>query len=95
MIRRSLIAYGGEIAIRIARAAGELGIATVAVFATDDAASPHPAATEAAEATRLARRALGQFQGALADGRAATSGLCAKRLQRTGCGSMTYAPLSA
>ncbi len=40
-IRRLLIANRGEIAIRIARAAAEMGIATVAVFAEDDARSLH------------------------------------------------------
>ena len=40
-IRRLLIANRGEIAIRIARAAAELGIATVAVFSEDDARSLH------------------------------------------------------
>ena len=35
--RKLLIANRGEIAIRIARAAGELGLATVAVYPTDDA----------------------------------------------------------
>ncbi len=40
-IRHILIANRGEIAIRIARAAAELGLATSAVFATDDAASLH------------------------------------------------------
>src|SRR5262249_454777 len=39
--KRLLIANRGEIAIRIARAAGELGIATVTVFSADDAASLH------------------------------------------------------
>lgn len=39
-----LIANRGEIAIRIARAAGELGLRTVAVHSEDDAASLHPAA---------------------------------------------------
>jgi acetyl/propionyl-CoA carboxylase alpha subunit len=37
-----LIANRGEIAIRIARAAAELGIRSVAVYAEDDAASLHP-----------------------------------------------------
>jgi acetyl/propionyl-CoA carboxylase alpha subunit len=36
-----LIANRGEIAIRIARAAAELGIRSVAVYAEDDAASLH------------------------------------------------------
>jgi acetyl/propionyl-CoA carboxylase alpha subunit/acetyl-CoA carboxylase carboxyltransferase component len=39
--RKLLIANRGEIAIRIARAAAELGIPTVAVYSTDDAASLH------------------------------------------------------
>src|SRR5689334_9096450 len=40
-ISRLLIANRAEIAIRIARAAGELGIETVGVFAADDAACLH------------------------------------------------------
>ncbi|MDB6145549.1 MAG: putative acyl-CoA carboxylase [Pseudomonas sp.] len=40
-VHRLLIANRGEIAIRIARAAAELGIQTVAVFAEDDATSLH------------------------------------------------------
>jgi acetyl/propionyl-CoA carboxylase alpha subunit/acetyl-CoA carboxylase carboxyltransferase component len=39
--RKLLIANRGEIAIRIARAAAELGMPTVAIYATDDAASLH------------------------------------------------------
>jgi len=39
MIRNLLIANRGEIAIRIARAAAELGIRTLAVFSEADAAS--------------------------------------------------------
>ena len=39
-LRRVLIANRGEIAIRIARAAAELGIATVGVFSEDDAHLP-------------------------------------------------------
>ena len=41
MINKLLIANRGEIAIRIARSAVDLGIATVAVFPEDDAASLH------------------------------------------------------
>lgn len=40
-MRRLLIANRGEIAIRIARAASELGIETVAIVSADDAASLH------------------------------------------------------
>ena len=40
-LHRLLIANRGEIAIRIARAAAELGLPSVAVYADDDAASPH------------------------------------------------------
>src|SRR5690554_630636 len=40
-IRRLLIANRGEVAIRIARAAAESGLATVAVHPDDDAASLH------------------------------------------------------
>ncbi|MDE0009079.1 MAG: hypothetical protein OXS50_12445, partial [Gammaproteobacteria bacterium] len=43
MFERALIANRGEIAIRIARAAAELQIESVAVFATDDFASLHVA----------------------------------------------------
>ena len=46
--RRLLIANRGEIALRIARAATELGLDTVAIHATDDAASPHCRAADEA-----------------------------------------------
>ena len=48
--KRILIANRGEIAIRIARAAAELGIASTAVFAADDAQSLHVKAADAAHA---------------------------------------------
>ncbi|MCC6718460.1 MAG: carbamoyl-phosphate synthase large subunit [Acetobacteraceae bacterium] len=48
-VTRLLIANRGEIAIRIARSAAELGIATVAVYSTDDAQSLH---VRAADQTR-------------------------------------------
>ncbi len=38
---RLLIANRGEVAVRVIRAASELGIASVAVASEDDAASPH------------------------------------------------------
>ena len=40
-ITRLLVANRGEIAVRIARSAADLGIGTVGVFSTDDAASLH------------------------------------------------------
>src|SRR3954468_3753748 len=40
-VQKLLIANRGEIAVRIARTAAEMGIATVAVFSQDDAASLH------------------------------------------------------
>jgi acetyl/propionyl-CoA carboxylase alpha subunit len=46
--KRVLIANRGEIAIRIARAAADLGISTLAVYAQDDAASRHVRAADAA-----------------------------------------------
>ncbi len=49
-IRRLLIANRGEIAIRIARAAAERDIATVAVYSEDDAASLHIRAADDARA---------------------------------------------
>ena len=48
-----LIANRGEIAIRIARAAAELGIRTVAVFSEDDVYSLH---TQMADETHALRR---------------------------------------
>jgi len=49
-VTRLLIANRGEIAIRIARSAAELGITTVAVHSTDDAQSLHVRATDAVRA---------------------------------------------
>lgn len=51
-ITKLLIANRGEIAIRIARAAAELGIATVAVFSEDDARSLHVRRTDKSRALR-------------------------------------------
>lgn len=47
---RVLMANRGEIAVRIARAAAEAGIQSVAVHATDDAESPHVTAADRAVA---------------------------------------------
>src|ERR1043165_1706861 len=52
MLKKLLIANRGEIAIRIARSAAELGIATVAVFAEDDALSLHTRKADEARALR-------------------------------------------
>src|SRR5689334_17833366 len=46
--RKLLIANRGEIAIRIARAADESGLGTVAIYPADDARSPHVRAAAAA-----------------------------------------------
>jgi acetyl/propionyl-CoA carboxylase alpha subunit len=54
MINKLLIANRGEIAIRIARAAADLDVPTVAVFSEDDAGSLH--AVRACEARQLEGR---------------------------------------
>src|SRR6266702_3815726 len=46
--KKLLIANRGEIAIRIARAAGETGLATVAIYPADDSLSLHVRAADAA-----------------------------------------------
>ena len=48
MIRRLLIANRGEIAVRVARTAREMGIETVAVHAKPDASSFHVDAADRA-----------------------------------------------
>ena len=48
MIRTLLIANRGEIAVRVARTARRMGIATVAVFSDADAGSMHVAACDRA-----------------------------------------------
>jgi acetyl/propionyl-CoA carboxylase alpha subunit/acetyl-CoA carboxylase carboxyltransferase component len=50
MFEKVLIANRGEIALRIARALQELSIASVAVYASDDAQAPHVRAADAAVA---------------------------------------------
>ena len=50
LFAKVLIANRGEIALRIVRALHDLGIASVAVYADDDAASPHVAAASDAVA---------------------------------------------
>lgn len=51
-INTLLIANRGEIAIRIARAAAEMGIKTVAIYSEDDATSLHLRKTDSARALR-------------------------------------------
>src|SRR6516225_219420 len=50
--RRLLIANRGEVAIRIARTAADMDIATVAVFSEDDATSLHVRKADEAHALR-------------------------------------------
>ncbi len=50
LFAKVLIANRGEIALRIVRALHDLGIGSVAVYAADDAASPHVAAADQAVA---------------------------------------------
>ncbi len=50
MLKKLMVANRGEIAIRVARSAAEMGIATVAVFSEDDAASLHTRKTDEARA---------------------------------------------
>ncbi len=52
MIRKLLIANRAEIAIRIARTAAEMGIATVGIFSEDDATSLHTRKIDAAQPLR-------------------------------------------
>src|SRR5213593_3524338 len=51
-LTRLLVANRGEIAIRIARTAADLGIQTVGVFAEDDTTSLHRRHVDAARALR-------------------------------------------
>ena len=57
--QRLLIANRGEIAVRIARAAADLGIATVAIYSEDDAASLHT--HRASEAAPLRGRGVAAY----------------------------------
>lgn len=59
VVKKLLIANRGEIAIRISRAAADLGIETVAVHAADDAASLH--VRHADSAVRLDARSAGAY----------------------------------
>src|SRR5215203_1570274 len=51
-LKSLLIANRGEIAVRIARAAAELGIRTVSVYSEDDATSLHIQRTDASVALK-------------------------------------------
>ena len=51
-MNKLLIANRGEIAVRIARTAAEMGLATVALFSEDDAASLHTRKTDRAVALK-------------------------------------------
>ncbi len=51
-IKKLLIANRGEIAIRVARTAAEMGIASVAIYSEDDAQSLHPRMADAAVAIK-------------------------------------------
>ena len=48
-VEKLLVANRGEIAIRVARAAGDLDIPTVSVFSSDDHLSLHTQATDYSE----------------------------------------------
>jgi acetyl/propionyl-CoA carboxylase alpha subunit len=48
MIKRLLIANRGEIAVRIIRSCGELGIESIAVHSSADAGAPHTLAADRA-----------------------------------------------
>ncbi|MHC2436505.1 carboxyl transferase domain-containing protein [Bradyrhizobium sp. USDA 4451] len=70
--KKLLIANRGEIAIRIARAASESGLATVAIYPADDAASLHVrSADEAREIPGHGARAYLDIEGVIAAARAA------------------------
>ena len=70
--KKLLIANRGEIAIRVARAAGESGVATVAIYPADDAASLHVrAADEAREIPGRGARAYLDIEAVVAAAKAA------------------------
>ena len=69
--RKLLIANRGEIAIRIARAAGDAGLAAVAIYPADDALSLHVrAADEAREIPGRGARAYLDIEGVVAAAKA-------------------------
>ena len=50
MFKKILIANRGEVAVRVARAAAELGVPSVTIYSGDDAASAHARAGDTAVA---------------------------------------------
>ncbi|MFN3440675.1 MAG: biotin carboxylase N-terminal domain-containing protein, partial [Acidovorax sp.] len=55
MFAKVLVANRGEVALRIVRALHDLGLPSVAVYADDDAASPHVQAADEAVALGACR----------------------------------------
>ena len=80
-LKSLLIANRGEIAIRIARAAAELGIATVGVYSEDDAASLHTRQADEAVALQ-GRRAPRPISTSTADRRGRPRGRLRRRPPR-------------
>src|SRR5258708_31371185 len=73
--KKLLIANRGEIAIRIARAAGETGLVTVAIYPADDALSLHVrSADEAHEIPGRGARAYLDIEAVIAAAKAAGCG---------------------
>src|SRR5438552_216040 len=61
LIRKLLVANRSEIAIRVMRAANELGIRTVAIFANEDRFCPHRFKADEAYELNTAKGPLGAY----------------------------------